>query len=106
MDPKKLAALVGKQLPPPERATASRKDRKIANKIGDKVQSGDVDDTIMDLMYDFDPKYSVPPWVTSEKTWKRAKDAVDPEGEGATKYDNAYVVTAHVYQTFGGGIVK
>jgi hypothetical protein len=105
MDPKKIAALTGKKFFP-ERSTASKKDKKLASQVGEKVQNGDVDDELLDLMHDYDPEHNPPSWVASEATWERAKDAVDPEGEGADKYDDPYGVVVHVYKSMGGKIKK
>jgi hypothetical protein len=104
VDPKKLAVLVGTKLSSPEKSKASNKDRKLAAQVGKRVQDGDVDDKLMDLMYDFDPEHNPPEWVASEATWERAKDAVDPEGDGGDKYDEPYAVVAHVYRSMGGKI--
>jgi hypothetical protein len=77
---------------------------KFVKEEGDRVGNGKQDKQLRKLMRNFDPEDNPPAWVTSEAKWERAKEAVDPEGEGAEKYDEPWAVTAHVYKRMGGGI--
>lgn len=53
--------------------------------------------------YDPERDGNPPSWAVDESTWERAKDAVDPEGDGAT-YAEPWAVVAHVYKAMGGTI--
>jgi hypothetical protein len=56
------------------------------------------------LMHGYDPAThgNPPSWVADEATWEKAKQAVDPEGEGATTNENPWAATAAVYLRMGG----
>ena len=43
-----------------------------------------------------------PPFVENKPKWEKAKEAVDPEGKGAGKYDEPYAVATYVYKKMGG----
>jgi hypothetical protein len=68
-----------------------------------RVESGNVDQELMDQMADFDPMDNPPEWAAQPDIWTKAEDAVDPEGAGA-QYDEPYAVVAHVYKRMGGKI--
>lgn len=77
---------------------------KYVEEEGERVNSGKQDKKLRKLMKGFDPEENPPKWVAHKAKWERAKEAVDPEGEGADKYDEPYAVVAHVYKRMGGGI--
>lgn len=63
------------------------------------------DPELMKHLENYDPVRdgNPPSWVTDEALWERAKEAVDPEGKGAS-YDEPYAVIAHVYKKMGGKV--
>jgi hypothetical protein len=73
-----------------------------------KLDDGEPDEEIVEKMQGFDFVVDdFPEWVTEpedQDKWNAAKDAVDPEGEGA-KYDDPWLLIAHVYKRLGGKIV-
>lgn len=73
--------------------------------IGSEVQEGRGEPEIMELTEGYDPEQhgNPPSWVEDEEIWEKAKEAVDPEGEGS-KYDQPWAVVAHVYKKMGGGL--
>ncbi len=77
---------------------------KFVKEEGQRVSDGKQDKQLRKLMRGFDPEDNPPAWVTSEAKWDRAKEAVDPEGDGAEEYDEPWAVVAHVYKRMGGGI--
>jgi hypothetical protein len=79
---------------------------KYVKEEGDRVNDGKHDPQLKKLMRGFNPDKNPPSWVRNESKWDRAKEAVDPEGEGAEKYDEPYAVVAHVYKRMGGKIGK
>ena len=82
-------------------------DVKIARLVveeGKRVNDGKEDGQLKRLMADFDPEENPPAWVRDEEKWDRARDAVDPDGEGGEKYDEPWAVVAHVYKRMGGKI--
>jgi hypothetical protein len=78
-------------------------DIALANEIGQEIVENGVEDDIATLMEDYDPGEN-PAWAQDEDIWERAKKAVDPEGEGADKYDEPWAVVATVYKNMGGAI--
>jgi hypothetical protein len=73
--------------------------------IGSEVQEGRGEPEIMELTKGYDPEQhgNPPSWVEDEEIWEKAKEAVDPEGDGS-KYDQPWAVVAHVYSRMGGGL--
>ena len=61
------------------------------------------DDEIMELLTDYDEGDN-PVWAKDNKTWNKAVKLIDPEGDGAEKFDNPYAVVAHLYKKMGGSI--
>ncbi len=84
--------------------TDDAKLSKFVKEEGDRVNGGKQDPQLKKLMRGFDPEDNPPAWVRDESKWERAKEAVDPEGDGADKYDEPYAVVAHVYKRMGGRI--
>lgn len=78
---------------------------KLVEEEAKRVADGDGDEELMQKItgYDSEIDGNPPAWVEDESTWEKAKEAVDPEGEGA-KYDEPYAVVAHVYKRMGGAI--
>lgn len=68
----------------------------------EEVEDGG-DDEIMELLNDYEEGDN-PSWAKDHKTWKKAVKLIDPEGEGADKFDNPYAVVAHLYKKMGGSI--
>ena len=61
------------------------------------------DDEIMELLNDYEEGDN-PLWAKDHKTWNKAVKLIDPEGDGAEKFDNPYAVVAHLYKKMGGSI--
>jgi len=61
------------------------------------------DEQILKLVAEYDPteEGNPPSWVEDEDVWERAKEAVDPDGEGAD-YGDVWAVVATVYKKMGG----
>jgi len=79
-------------------------DPAIVSEEGEKINDGKQDGQLRKLMRDFDPEDNPPEWVQDEAKWEKAKEAVDPEGDGGEKYDEPWAVVAHVYKRMGGKI--
>jgi len=77
---------------------------KFVHEEGKRVNDGKHDGQLKKLMAGFDPEENPPAWVGDEAKWDRAKEAVDPEGDGEEKYDDPWAVVAHVYKRMGGKI--
>lgn len=117
---KKLRAFVERESPKKRRPEDEEDDRaaaaegekdkgkvaKFVKEEGDRINGGKQDPELKKLMRDFDPEDNPPQWVVSEAIWERAKEAVDPEGEGSDKYDDPFAVVAHVYKRMGGKVKK
>jgi hypothetical protein len=110
---KKLKALVDRESPKkkaPEDdelegdGTDDAKLAKYVEEEGEKVNDKGVDPETKKLLKDYDPDHNPASWVRDEAKWERAKEAVDPEGEGAEKYDEPYAVVVAVYKRMGGRI--
>ena len=43
-----------------------------------------------------------PSWAADPDIWAKAEEAVDPEGDGAAKYEDPWAVVASVYEKMGG----
>jgi len=78
--------------------------------VAQEIADGKGDKRLMKLAKkmlgeDGQPKQNPPQWVgkDDEPTWERAKEAVDPEGEGS-KYDEPWAVVVAVYEKMGGKI--
>lgn len=124
MDPKKLAAFAKGGNPKDDEDTETSPDDEaaegeseegegeeedeesdyaIVDEVLAEMSDGKTDDELMGLIAGYDPETdgNPPAWVTDEALWERAKEAVDPEGEGA-EYDDPWAVVAHVYARLGG----
>jgi hypothetical protein len=88
---------------PSDVAESDKYDEKLVQDVVAAMEDGNIDSELIDLMTNFDPENNPPEWVTSKKTWERAKRAVDPNGKGA-KYSEPWAVVAHVYRKMGGGV--
>jgi hypothetical protein len=114
VDSKKLHAFVAKnsKKKPAEAEEAPEKpehdDAKIAKFVreeGDKINAGKGDRKLIEFIRkNYDPDNNPGSWVLDEDKWERAKEAVDPEGEGGDKYDEPYAVVAATYKRMGGRI--
>lgn len=123
-DEEKVKALVehekkehGGKIPSPEEEEAEHEeegnpgdedegsDEELAARAAAQIAAGKGDEKLMEMMDGYDPETdgNPPEWVADEDIWDRAKEAVDPEGEGAGKYDEPWAVVAHVYDRMGGG---
>jgi hypothetical protein len=78
-------------------------DEQVA-KAAAQVAAGKLDKDVARQMEGYDPAEdgNPPAWVADEDIWEKAKEAVDPEGDGADKYDEPYAVVAQVYFNMGG----
>lgn len=91
----------GEKVPPPK---PPKDEPKIdVDEIADKIEMGEGDEELTELMDGYDPEEdgNPPSWVADEDVWAKAKEQVDPEGEG-DKYDDPWAVVAHVYDKMGG----
>lgn len=78
-------------------------DAEIVARVGGEVQDGNVDPQIEKLMAEYEPP-DPPEWAPDAETWHRAVDAVDPDKEGDSVFDDPWLVTAHVYKAMGGEV--
>ena len=106
---RKLRALVDRdrKRPPPERKDDydPAKLERIVQEEGDRINDGRGDRNLAEFIRkNYDSKHNPASWVQDEAKWERAKEAVDPEGDGADKYDEPYAVVAAVYKRMGGRI--
>ena len=53
-------------------------------------------------MSGYRPTKDGPSWAADPDIWKKAEEAVDPEGKGSD-YDDPWAVVAYVYSKMGGG---
>lgn len=98
INPKHLRSLVGVKTS----TNPGDEDRVLAGRVAAELAESRKFDQ---LIADYDPERdgNPPAWVADEATWERAKEAVDPEGEGAD-YDEPWAVTSYVYRKLGGAL--
>ena len=76
-------------------------DISTAHEVGQQVLNGDVSDDIVTLMEGYE-EGETPDWVLDEDIWQRAVTAVDPDGDGGERYEDAWLVVAMTYIRLGG----
>jgi hypothetical protein len=90
-------------------------DKELVEKVGQQVEDGKTNGKLVRLMGVYEqaseddeegPEASgeAPAWAEDGDTWTRAKTAVDPDGEGESKWEEPWLVVAHVYERMGGTI--
>ncbi len=79
-------------------------DAEIVQHCGAEVQSGKGDAQLEQLMASYDPTDGKPDWATDDALWQQSVEAVDPDGEGDSDWDDPWMVVAHVYKAIGGEV--
>lgn len=73
-------------------------------RAAEEIENGETAPEVEQMLSDFDPESGSPPQAPDVELWNHCVELVEPDGAGAEKYAEPWMVVGQLYMHLGGEI--